>query len=382
MTHSEKTFEFHGTAGEWFGIWIVNLLLSIITIGIYSAWAKVRRLKYFYNNTLFEGRNFDYHATGKQIFIGRLIFIAGYAVFVLLLSLSPTVGLIGAILFLVALPWFLIRGIRFNARMTSFSNVRFNFEGKYWGAVYAYVLLPIGVYIAFAALMVAAVYLGQSAGFAVSTIVGLLALAIIPVGGAFAHRAIICFTANNYFLGNAAFDIRIALRPFLIGQAEAVGWLLMVGLIGAVVLGFEFRQVMASLAALDGGYVGPGDVRFIVLFYVMIFAAFIPAAFIYQAMVRNAVYAHTALEGGHRLRSDINPFTYFWIALSNLVVVVCTLGLMLPWAQIRLMRYLARHTHATPGTSLDTFVGEQTAAGHAVGDAFADFEGMDVGLPV
>ena len=28
---------FHGRAGEYFGIWISNLFLSIVTLGIYSA---------------------------------------------------------------------------------------------------------------------------------------------------------------------------------------------------------------------------------------------------------------------------------------------------------------------------------------------------------
>ena len=43
---------FAGRAREYFGIWITNLTLSLITVGIYSAWAKVRRLTYFHNMTL------------------------------------------------------------------------------------------------------------------------------------------------------------------------------------------------------------------------------------------------------------------------------------------------------------------------------------------
>ena len=39
---------FSGTGGEYFGIWIVNILLSMATLGIYSAWAKVRRMQFFY----------------------------------------------------------------------------------------------------------------------------------------------------------------------------------------------------------------------------------------------------------------------------------------------------------------------------------------------
>ena len=42
-----EPIKFKGKAAEYFGIWIVNLLLTVITIGIYGAWAKVRKKKYF-----------------------------------------------------------------------------------------------------------------------------------------------------------------------------------------------------------------------------------------------------------------------------------------------------------------------------------------------
>ena len=40
--------EFTGNAGEYFKIWIVNIALTVVTLGVYSAWAKVRKLRYFY----------------------------------------------------------------------------------------------------------------------------------------------------------------------------------------------------------------------------------------------------------------------------------------------------------------------------------------------
>ncbi len=58
MDESKKeqvSYQFHGKGGEFFGIWIVNVILSIITLGIYSAWAKVRTYQYFYGNGVFQG---------------------------------------------------------------------------------------------------------------------------------------------------------------------------------------------------------------------------------------------------------------------------------------------------------------------------------------
>ncbi len=70
------SFKFTGQAGEYFRIWIVNICLTLVTLGIYSAWAKVRRKRYFYGNTLLNEAGFDYLADPKAILRGRLIEVA------------------------------------------------------------------------------------------------------------------------------------------------------------------------------------------------------------------------------------------------------------------------------------------------------------------
>ena len=62
----EHNVRFSGQAGEYFKIWIVNIVLSIITLGIYSAWAKVRTKRYFYGNTHFKNHNFEYQLQPHQ----------------------------------------------------------------------------------------------------------------------------------------------------------------------------------------------------------------------------------------------------------------------------------------------------------------------------
>ena len=64
MQHANDTatlgLEFHGEGMEYFRIWIVNIFLSIITLGIFSAWAKVRREQYFYGNLRLGEQHFAY----------------------------------------------------------------------------------------------------------------------------------------------------------------------------------------------------------------------------------------------------------------------------------------------------------------------------------
>jgi uncharacterized membrane protein YjgN (DUF898 family) len=345
-----KPFEFTGNAREWFGIWIVNLLLSIITIGIYSAWAKVRTMKYFYNHTFIEGRNFDYHATGGQILRGRLIVIAAFVVFQIISGVAPILGLILALGLLVAIPWLILRAMMFNARMASFSNVRFGFDGSLGQAMLLLLVYPIGV---------------------------LLTLyTTFPI----LDRAWKRFSITNARLGRARFATEFPLGTFYKAFGLAIAWVIVVGLIGAAVMGFGIMDFVAAIEnAEDDPFV---FVSYIALIYVLFFAAILPAAFIYQALVRNVVYNNTVLEGGHRLSSNVSAPALLWIALSNTVIVLGTLFLMLPWAQIRMARYLATHTGYSLGGSLDDFVAQAGAGGNTVGDAFADFEGIGAGLPL
>lgn len=46
---------FTGSGSEYFRIWAVNLLLIILTCGLYLPFAKMRRIRYVYANTLIDG---------------------------------------------------------------------------------------------------------------------------------------------------------------------------------------------------------------------------------------------------------------------------------------------------------------------------------------
>ncbi len=133
-----------GQNGEMFGIWIKNLILSLLTLGIYSFWGNVIQKKYIYQNAEISGGSFDYHATGKQKFIGFLkgavligIFVAIYMGISELCTmlLGQQVGQIVSMAFLYAgviliQPVIKVGSLRFNRAYTSWNNVRFKFHGN------------------------------------------------------------------------------------------------------------------------------------------------------------------------------------------------------------------------------------------------------------
>lgn len=339
-----KQVQFSGRAGEWFGIWIVNLLLSIITIGIYSAWAKVRMLRYFYGNTTIEGRAFDYHATGMQILIGRLIVIAALVVISILTGIFPLLIILLYIAGIFVVPWLLIRSARFNARNTSWSNVRMNFDGDYGDAIATFLLFPM--------------------------LIAVTLYTTIPLLTRKAHR----FYIENHSIGGRTFSFDCNLGPIYKAFGLAALWVvgvLIVGIVIAVAVGGQMFAGGPESAAVQ--------VLPILLLYVFLFVGFFPAAVLYRALVRNIVYANTELEGGHRFASTTRPLPLLGIAVTNALAVMFTLGLALPWAQIRMTRYLADNTFVAPNGSLDAFVGDMQRDQSAIGDAFSDIEGIDIG---
>ena len=134
---------FQGKTSEYFGIWIVNLLLSLITLGIYSAWAKVRRKKYFYNNTLIDNVGFDYHAKPISILKGRLIAVAFFILYGMSASIHPALPAVFLLIFFIALPWLVVHGSIFNARNTSHRGLRFDFVGTLRQAAKVFIGLPM-----------------------------------------------------------------------------------------------------------------------------------------------------------------------------------------------------------------------------------------------
>ncbi|OJF99095.1 YjgN family protein [Pararhizobium antarcticum] len=343
---------FTGSGREYFGIWIVNILLTIVTVGIYSAWAKVRRNRYFYGNSVLLGRGFEYHAKGKQIFIGRLIVFAYLVIYNVLLTVVPLVGIALAVLILFFIPWLVMRGLRFNARVTSYRNVRFNFVGGVGGAFLAFLVGPV----------LAALTLGILA----------------PLASRWMYR----YIGNNMRYGTKAFTTDPGLG------AIYKNWLLsaLIILLGLLIIGFlVFLNMSLIFSLIDKPQSLPPELQAAmvtmgVIGYLVILVSFGIAALVYRAGVRNVAWSSTLFDGRHPLKSDLPRFGYAWVAVSNLIVTLLTLGLMRPWAAVRLARYVNTHTAVRFSGNVGEVFAVSEQDGSAVGAEFMAYEGFDFGF--
>jgi len=137
QTYSRQ-ITFYGEGAKLFGIYIVNLLLTIITLGLYYPWAKASVLRYVYQETEFEGSRFAFHGTGREMFKGFIkaigIFIVLYALLILAIFTKNNVIISFGFLFfyaaiLLLVPIAIHGSLKYRMSRTSWRGIHFGYRG-------------------------------------------------------------------------------------------------------------------------------------------------------------------------------------------------------------------------------------------------------------
>jgi uncharacterized membrane protein YjgN (DUF898 family) len=251
-------------------------------------------------------------------------------------QINPLAGAVAGLLLTAAMPWLVVKAMKFRTRMTSWRGMRFDFNEDFAGAFKVYI------------------------GWGLLTVLSLGLL--FPVFVRKQHQLI---------LGNTAFgSTRMDSSPPIGDLYGAV--LLAVGA-GIVLFGAVFGAI--SLVGPTQG----GSILFN-LVLVLIFIPYIVVYALYKAGVTNAVYNSSGL-GPHRFGSELSRRRLTWLYLTNVVGIVASLGLLIPWATIRLLRYRLETFHIDVRGSLDDFAASQTPSRPgAAGEEISDFFDVDFGL--
>lgn len=401
MQGNKTTLQFTGKGGEYFGIWIVNLLLSIVTLGIYSAWAKVRRMKYFYSNTKIDGVGFDYHASPKAILKGRIIAFLVFILYTVLSKFSPVLGFVLLIALFIATPWLIVRGMIFNARNSSNRGLRFDFTGKIGQAAKVFIGYPLLVLV--------------TLGFA------------IP----FVAQRTNKFLFENHKFGLSYFQSNALVKDFYMVYLKLFGFLVVLGLVaafamkalvGSVVPHASLHQVPfvqptqqaafeAPARVHQGGFIkvagettqsdkdeeleepkdpfaammkagmaklGLAMVLAIGMGSLLLYGVLISSLAAYtKSRISNLVWNNTKIEHVGFV-STMRMRDLVWLYLTNMLALIFSLGLATPWVQMRMARYKAEHLALTGETDWDQFVGEKKESTKALGGEMADMFDVDV----
>ena len=364
--------EFTGTGQEYFRIWIVNLLLTIVTLGIYSAWAKVRKLQYFYRNTRVDGAVFDYHGDPVAILKGRGLAVAMLAAYKYAFPLLGPFGLIVMVGVLAAAPWLLAQSYRFRLHNTSYRGLRFRFDGPVSQAYWIFAP-PIALLLIPGAL--AALVPGSDPKHPDPRVlagIGIAYLALMLLWP-YLHFCFKRWEHGHAWYGRARgrFEARAS---YFYGTYLAAAGIVLLCLIPTALL---FRWSMAIMKA--GGR--PGAV--FGLFFVFAFgfyAAVIVAGLFARAKLQNLVWSHTRLDD-IGLASDVRAGRLIGITLGNLLMVAFSLGLLIPHAVVRAMKYRIESIQVLDADALGK-VAADAASGPvgATGEGAVDLLDLDIGL--
>lgn len=336
-------FTFTGRAGEYFRIWIVSLCLSLVTLGVYSAWGKVRKRRYLYAHTKLDGTGFDYRASPIAILRGRALALLLFGGFALSGHFVPLMQWIFVALLVVLSPWIVVAAARFNARNSTYRNIAFAFDGRVREAAWIFV--------------------------------GGAALSLLTVGLAYPW----------YRMRRARFIIahhRYGATPFAT-DLEAGGFVLAYLFAGLMLTGAFAVLIVAGILLSAGGQnagraedaslAGLGVVAVVYVVYVVVYA--------YVRSRTLNLMADATIIGLMRLRGTLRARRLAWLYVSNIVAILATLGLATAWATIRVASYRAENLYARANAPLESYAsGVSPRAAAATALEVSDLFDVDVSL--
>lgn len=354
---TRHAFAFTGQAAEYFRIWIVNVALTILTLGLFTAWARVRSRRYFYGHTWVAGHNFEYTADARALLRGYLIAAVFVGAYLLSQNLPQLwwLTLVLLLLFGLIYPWLVYRSLRFQAANTLHRGLGLRFHGRAPAAYAAYLLM----------------------------------LLTVPFTAGLTYPAAVAMQ-RRYALGNAAYGTaRVSFERraggvyliFLVGLMYALALGLGLALLGAVLASTPLAETLKGWLTgairiglpLDSvlNLVGPTGAGLLLFFVV--------GQYVRAGLLR---WSTSELYIGRtvRLSSSISPLRLTWIGLSNLLAQIVSLGLLTPWTAVRRARYLSRHIALEAVADLDHFQSDRQVRESALGEAASEIFSVEVGF--
>ena len=370
------TIQFAGTGAGYFRVFMFNSLMTVLSFGLYSPWARVRKQRYFYGHTTVLGSAFDFDASPFAILCARIMIVV-----LLFLALQvdtiaiilPTLGL-GQLLLLLLLPIALVRGRAFNARHTLFRGVRFAYQRRYGMllAVVTLLILPLTLLSSLLTIfsvedLKVSLFLGSDSttwqDFALPALLGW----------------IVVFFPNSVWLWHASFIKQLSLgtlqlrflteaRSYYVAFGHALlASALILGLMGLVSVLGEGSDNLWSLAF---GYVLVGVVAAIGLYNLLV------------AMLSKRFWSGICFSDGTRISSTIRVPAYTWLLSTNTLLSLVSLSLLHPWAKVRRWRYLCASLQLIPGREMKPIQAGEKKLETPVGAELADLGSIDFDIGV
>jgi uncharacterized membrane protein YjgN (DUF898 family) len=371
---------------EWrtyWRIWIVNVGLSILSLGIYSAWAKVRSKRYFYGNIAIQGSSFEYHGKPLAILRGRLIAAGLFAIWLVCTQIGPIWIGAAILVFLLILPWLVVKAAMFRAHNSSWRGLRFGFDGKTASAFLCYTL----------PWLIIASLLGPTLWWSLdNSRTGAIALMMALFLSYLSYPLILTaqkrFVINHHRFGGTQFSFS-GLGSTLLG----IYFLTFLIFIPLQYLGqkmdtwvewsaLQALPLLMQIFPVSWLVTETGKILVLLVLSPIVLLASAPLMFgLGFLRGRSMVWQwDNTRMGAHAFRCNLNPWVMALFYFRNTLTIAISLGLLIPWAVTRTARLRAESLTLVCIGSLDDLVAQASDASSAVGDEVGEFMGLDVGL--
>ena len=391
--------EFTGSGGEYFRVWIVNVLLSIITLGIYTPWARRRTAQYFYSHTLVAGSPLEFTAQQRKMVMGFVLLM----LITLAYNIAANTGQDTAVgLFLLAgavlAPFIWGSAMRFRLGATRWRGLRLQFTAS-WKEVYlaswpvfALALVWFGVFYGLQVLSPELADALQEAeeetrrklptftpAMAALLVLGLVLTVLCFIRLEYNYKSLLVLKAQ---VGSEKgrwkpvyMDfVKIWLATVLVFIVCVVSLSVLISVLAggsvALVAGLGkrlgFWMFVIIIAAIVGGIF-------------LMFLASAPArayreARMFQLMWNNIGVSHVA-----RFKCQLASGSYVWLRIRNMFLTLITLGFYRPFARVSEYRMKCESVtlHVKGGVEQVTGAMVRQQQG-GLGDALADAAGLDL----
>ncbi|ECG8513433.1 DUF898 domain-containing protein [Salmonella enterica subsp. salamae] len=345
------TLVFTGKGGKYFVICLVNFLLTCITLGIYAPWAMVKCRRYIYNNMTLNNQPFAYKATGSALFVSMVLVFIIYGIsFSLIEHGHPGLGCTLFGLLIAIIPFMAVKGLQYQAMMTSLNGVRFGFQCSMRRAWWCMFALPVLLMVALYIVLYVISLITTAIGGLVFNIVFLGLLAIIGMGviNGITYSKWMTLFGNGANFGTHRFSIQVNVKTCIRGCVLAMLTLFPF----AVVIGYLIAPVFTDLIFLSmTGNMQAGE-SVILQYYSQIMASYflyflaiiVVTSYLYVTL-RNLFLNNLSLANDSiRFHSSVTSHGMLWRLLVVFVISGVTLGLAYPWLKMWLVGWLAQNT--------------------------------------
>lgn len=380
--------EFSGSGGEFFRVWIVNVLLTVVTFGLYTPFARRRTAQYFYGHTLVADSPLEFTAQQRRMVVGFLLLAGLYFAFNLAAETGQdTVVSLMMLAGAVLAPYFWGSAMRFRLNATRWRGVRLQFTAS-WPEVY-FASWPLFVM----ALAWAAVFMVGDALVSPGSSRGQIVAAAKPILGAAGVALVITvlcvmrleFNYKSLLVARARVGGQPGRWKPVFGDFVRI-WLATVAVfLGCVLL------IVALLVAGVGGVSalvpkgrGMGLMAILLMLAMLVGSVFLlflasgPARAYREARLHRLVWNNIGVSHMARFKCDLRVGAYVMLRVKNIFLTLLTLGFYRPFAMASEYRMKVDSVTLHVKGGLDQLAGQLAREEEGLGDAIADAAGLDL----